>query len=198
MKKGEKMSAEKRKAISERMKGNKLSLGRVITQEAREKIRISNIGKKHNWTDEGRQRFSLAKKGKPAHNKGKPLSEETKKKMIAHPRNTMGKFGKDNPLWKEVKKSILSDTIRALYKYRQWRSDVFTRDNFTCVLCFASKCYVEADHYPKMFSSILKEYNITHVDQALELEQLWDINNGRTLCHGCHNKTKVGRPKITN
>ncbi len=80
--------------------------------------------------------------------------------------------------------------IRNSFRYRQWRSDIFTRDNFTCVLCGKRGGWIEADHYPKKFSDILKENNIKTVEQALLCEELWNINNGRTLCKDCHNKTK--------
>ena len=83
----------------------------------------------------------------------------------------------------------LREQIRSCFKYRQWRSDIFTRDNFTCVICRIRGNYLEADHYPKTFSEILKEYKITIFEEALNCEELWNINNGRTLCKNCHKKT---------
>src|SRR3990167_1806034 len=44
--------------------------------------------------------------------------------------------------------------IRHCFKYRQWRSDVFTRDDYTCVFCGQRGGWLEVDHYPKMFSTI--------------------------------------------
>lgn len=87
--------------------------------------------------------------------------------------------------------------IRSCFEYRQWRSDVFTRDNFACVECNVRSgngvaVYLEADHYPVMFSKIMIEYNIRSLNEALNCEKFWDINNGRTLCKNCHNKTKKG------
>ena len=65
-------------------------------------------------------------------------------------------------------------------------------------MCFIKGSYLEADHHPKMFSIILEEYNIRSIEDALACEELWNINNGRTLCGMCHRGTKKGRPKIKN
>ncbi len=83
----------------------------------------------------------------------------------------------------------LKNQIRTLFEYRQWRSDVFTRDNFTCILCGKRNTYIEADHYPKPFIIIFNEYKIKTLKDALECAELWNINNGRTLCKECHKKT---------
>jgi hypothetical protein len=80
--------------------------------------------------------------------------------------------------------------VRGRPEYRQWRCDVFERDDFTCQFCGVRGTYLEADHYPKMFSTIMDEYEIDSIEKALECEELWNINNGRTLCKACHNTTK--------
>lgn len=100
-----------------------------------------------------------------------------------------GKFGKDHPKWTENKKRPFQKAIRQLFKYVEWRTTIFTRDNFTCVLCNATKVYVEADHFPVRFIDILNKNKIETFDQALACEELWDISNGRTLCKPCHLKT---------
>ena len=114
--------------------------------------------------------------------------------MIGDKNPHYGKFGKAHPCWRNVKKHAFHKLIRELFKYRQWRSDVFTRDDFTCVLCGVRGCYLEADHFPKRFIEIIIEYNIDTLDKAVACEELWNINNGRTLCKNCHNPTK-GRYK---
>ena len=35
----------------------------------------------------------------------------------------------------------------------------------------------------------MEEYQIKTFEQALNCAELWDINNGRTLCKECHKKT---------
>lgn len=66
--------------------------------------------------------------------------------------------------------------FRASLAYREWRTLVFKRDNYKCVICGNAKgCNLEADH--------IKEF-------ALYPELRLDINNGRTLCKSCHKKTE--------
>lgn len=50
-----------------------------LSEESRKKIRKSSTGRFH--TPEAKLKMSLAKKGRPAHNKGKPMSEESKAKL---------------------------------------------------------------------------------------------------------------------
>lgn len=89
----------------------------------------------------------------------------------------------------------IREKIRKMFEYRQWRSDVYTRDNFTCVLCGKRGGDLCADHYPKMFAQILDEYKIQTLEQSRECPELWNINNGRTLCVRCHRKTFTGVAK---
>ena len=103
-------------------------------------------------------------------------------------------WGANNNKWKGGITPI-REKIRHHFKYRQWRSDIFTRDNFTCVLCGVRGVYLEADHYPVMFSTICDEYTIDTVEKAINCDRLWDINNGRTLCRLCHDKTKNGKTR---
>ncbi len=84
--------------------------------------------------------------------------------------------------------------IRNNEKYRIWRKAVFERDDYTCQLCGERGVFLEADHFPKRFSEIFKEFYIKNLDEALNCEKFWNINNGRTLCRRCHDKTK-GRKK---
>ena len=187
------------------------------SEEAKAKMRASHLGKKQ--TDNHKKSISDALK-KSGHRppqvlywKGKHRSPEDKEKMRqAKLRNPMrywlgkerpdmsgdknpnfGKFGPEHSKWVENKKCILDKQIRSSFKYRQWRSDVFTRDNFTCINCGATKIYLEADHYPIMFVEIRDAYNLQTLEQAFECEALWNINNGRTLCKECHKK--IGRRK---
>ncbi len=78
--------------------------------------------------------------------------------------------------------------IRTCFKYRQWRSDVFTRDNFTCKKCNKRGGDIEA-HHVKPVCFIIKENNLKSLEDAESCEELWNINNGQTLCVECHRKT---------
>ncbi len=84
----------------------------------------------------------------------------------------------------------LTKKIRKCFKYRQWRSDVFTRDEFCCVSCWKKWWILQADHI-KLFSVIMNENNISSLEEAECCEELWNINNWQTLCLACHKvKTK--------
>lgn len=75
--------------------------------------------------------------------------------------------------------------IRHSTEYKIWRMEVFKRDDFTCVNCQERGCVLNADHI-KPFSRILEENNLTTFEIALSCQELWDVNNGRTLCEPCH------------
>ncbi len=129
--------------------GHKYNLGRKMSEETKEKIRLSNIGK------------------------------HTPVVIIR---------GENHPNWRGGKTSLILQ-IRGCFKYRQWRSDVFTRDKFSCQECGDHRGHnLNADHI-EPFSFILKNNSITDMNTALQCEKLWDIDNGRTLCEPCHRKT---------
>jgi hypothetical protein len=44
-------------------------------------------------------------------------------------------------------------------------------------------------HYPQSFSSIFQRNKLQSFEEALSCQELWNINNGRTLCIDCHKKT---------
>jgi len=127
-------------------------------------------------------------KGRKAWNKGKiigPMPISVRKKIGV---SNIGKHsGEKCHFWKGGK-SKLSDLIRMSYKYRQWRSDIFTRDDFTCQQC-NQRGFEIHPHHIKTFSAILIENNIQTLDEAIKCEELWNINNGITLCLDCHKKT---------
>ncbi len=82
-------------------------------------------------------------------------------------------------------KKQLCRRIRLLNEYKEWRLQVFGRDNFTCQNCRARGVYFEA-HHIKPFSLILFENNIKNLEEAKMCKELWNIQNGITYCQGCH------------
>ena len=147
-------------------------------------------------------------KGTPAWNKGKKLSKEhIEKLIISHvgvhcspktefkkgiiPWNKGKKFpnkcGKNHHNWKGGI-SPLRNKIYSTFEYRQWRSDVFTRDDYACQECNQEGGNLEAHHIIS-FNTLIRKHEITNVKQALRCSELWNINNGLTLCKKCHRKT---------
>lgn len=168
------------KTIGERkprgfQKGNKLGTlnkGRPRTKEWLENQRKSKLGKHYSPKTEFKK-GQIGRKGIP-NPKAKNLPQAFKKGQRPH--NWKGGI---SPFRMKIRTSI---------EYRRWRSDVFRRDDFTCVLCFKRGGLLNADHFPKLFSEILNKNEITDMPTALVCDELWDINNGRTLCKQCHYK----------
>ena len=71
--------------------------------------------------------------------------------------------------------------IRYSKEAEKWRELVFTRDNWTCQICKIKGGYLEADH--------IKPF-------AFFIELRFNVNNGRTLCRSCHDKTKISYKKM--
>ena len=145
-----------------------------------------NKGKKISFSQAHCDALSKAKEGC----KRRPMTEDERKR---HGLAMVGRYkGADHHFWKGGI-SDLRDLIRHSFKYRQWRSDCFTRDDFTCQECHArsgngKRVDLNVDHI-KLFALILKENNIKSAEDANSCEELWNINNGRTLCVDCHRKT---------
>lgn len=86
---------------------------------------------------------------------------------------------------KEVKR-YLRDCIKSI----GWKKLILERDNYTCQECGQIGGILNIDH-KKPFSLILKENIILTIEQGLQCEELWDINNGRVLCLKCHKQTET-------
>lgn len=130
-------------------------------------------------------------------NKGKdaPWAKENPQIFkIGHTPKLKGKknikmSGENNPSWKGGISS-LNNQIRTCLEYVLWRKEIFERDCFTCINCNHKGGNINADHI-KCFSLIIKENKINTLEEALLCQELWDINNGQTLCIDCHkDKTK--------
>lgn len=128
------------------------------------------LGKKQ--TDETKEKISKALSGRK-------LSEEHKLNM------SLSRRGEKCCAWKGGTTALVKQ-IRKNYKYRQWRDDVFMRDEFTCQEC-GHRGILNA-HHIRSFSIILEEYEITNLEEALLCDELWNINNGITFCEECHEK----------
>lgn len=115
---------------------------------------------------------------------GKKHSEETKKRIgkwgkgKKHTQNSkdkisLSKKGERNYFWKGGL-TDLNKRIRNSREYKNWRKEVFERDDYRCVLCGKRGIYIQADH--------IKPF-------ALFQELRFVLDNGRTLCVDCHRQT---------
>lgn len=143
------MTEEMRRKMSERFSGEgNPFFGKAHSERSRRKIVEKNTGLKRGpHSLEHRRKISEANKGptNPAYIDGK--SKERQGKRMEE-----------------------MDGVA----YREWRKQVFTRDNYTCQDCGARGVTLHADH--------VKPWR-THP------ECRYEVSNGRTLCVPCHRKT---------
>ena len=98
--------------------------------------------------------------------------------------------------------SLLKLKIRNTTKYLNWRIAVLNRDNFRCKICHTSvkdnKSLRLEVHHAKTFNDIYKENSVSTVEQALACEELWNMNNGFSICYSCHKDIEKLRTKLRN
>ena len=128
------------------------------------KVGVWNKGKK--WSKDIKEKISKNRKGITSWNKGKPAPWTSKRNKI----DNCLRRGEKHWHWKggigtERHKEM------ARQEYKQWRSDVFKRDNWTCQTCQARGVYLEAHHIKPW-----AEYP----------ELRYETSNGVTLCLPCH------------
>lgn len=84
--------------------------------------------------------------------------------------------GENNHFWKGGINGE-NDTVRHRREYKNWRTLVYKRDNYTCQCCGKSG----------------GRLNSHHVYPFADYEDLrFDVDNGITLCEDCHDSTKDG------
>ena len=92
---------------------------------------------------------------------------------------------KQHPSWIDGRTSY-TIKLRNSNEYKQWRSQVYERDNWTCQTCGKRGSITLNAHHIIPFAQLLKT----------EFEYLiFDVSNGVTLCEECHNLTKKGAGK---
>ena len=75
--------------------------------------------------------------------------------------------------------------LRQTSEYKNWRYLVYKRDNWICQECGKNSHHLNA-HHIELLSELLKRYNIKNVQEAIKCKELWNIENGITLCKNCH------------
>ena len=119
-------------------------------------------------------------------NKGKTWDEKVRKKIS---RALVGKLvGSRNPSWKGGITSF-TQKLKRLTEYKYWFSNVLKRDKFTCRKCIQYNPGPITAHHLKSLSYLLRISNPQTLQEAKELKELWDLNNGVTLCRPCHKLT---------
>jgi len=190
MKKGSKMTLEQVKRVSDGHKGQTAwNKNLKMSKEFCEKIRKANL--------EGRCGMRYKKHSIETKNK---MSNSNKTKLLWQNKDyceTMSKshrdkmIGKDNPAYIDGRTPLVIK-VRHCWKYRLWITSIFKRDNYICQDCETRGGKLEA-HHVKAFSKIWTDNKITNYKEALKCEELWDLDNGLTLCKECHKKINTRR-----
>lgn len=124
--------------------------------------------------------MGVAKKGKP---QGELFTKVhlVPKGNIPWNKGLRGFMGGDKHWnWQNGKTNELK-ILRNSLQYKEWRKSVFERDNYTCQEC----------------GQVGGNLNADHVKQFAHFANLrFNLNNGRTLCVGCHRKTSTYGNKV--
>lgn len=170
---GRNLTLSERRNISVKLTGIKRS------SETRAKISLARTGRRH--SQETRDKISKSNFGKKH-----PHREETKRRLSEIGKTKCGPLSSN---W-QGGKTPLGLAVRTSSAYKEWRTSVFRRDNYTCQGCGVRGETLNVDHI-KPFSLIMKENCVKTVDEALACVELWDTINGRTLCFPCHRNTET-------
>lgn len=180
------VTVETRQKISNSKKGKKLK------EETKQKMSQVRIGKKlPPFTQSHKDNISKSKMGSVPWNKGKVGVQQSTRKG----KRNIVLMGNKNPAWKGGITAIQL-SIRKMPEYKEWRKKVFERDNYVCKSCGYSEGHIiEADHIVPL-SWIVFNNKITNIQEASQCQELWDIENGETLCSRCHKLTPTWGKKF--
>lgn len=129
-----------------------------------------------------------AKEFKDCLNCGTKISITTK--LVCRPCFPEYYIGDKKSSWRGGLTSI-NKMVRNSDQMAIWRNAIFERDDYTCQICGERGNKLNADHHPMSLSEIIITYNIKGLKDARNCPQIWDTNNGRTLCVPCHKTTET-------
>lgn len=166
-------------------------LGKQQSEDAKERIRLGNIGKhsiKH--TDETKAKISAAgklRKGLPSLFKGKTYEEIG--------RGPSPLLGRDRP--QEERDKISASHLARFGSLApsgdrdgplagRWKLKVKERDNYAC-----QHCFIKQNEIVKTGNNVTDYLNAHHIKSWKEFPELrFDVANGITLCWPCHLKVE--------
>ena len=185
----EKRYAESKKEFSKRKYccracADRAKIGRITSEDTKAKLRLLAMGRKNSEASKEKVRGANSyrwKGGKPKCIEcGKTLASVYASKCIqCHKKNAIGE---NHPHWKGGI-TPLKTKIRNSQEMTNWRISVFTRDDYTCLVCGKRGCELQAHHIVPFA-----------VDESLR----FDINNGQTLCKQCHRAVHRGKNSLKN
>lgn len=145
----------------------------------KEKMQEVLYSKRKPTTEKTKQKLYLANKGrKPTPESLKKMSETKKAKGLKGEKHWAWKGGKGGPLL----------AFRRTVEINEWRRAVYERDNYTCQECGQVGGKLNADHIIPLFKLAI-DLNLDTLEKVRTSPEVLDINNGKTLCRDCHEKT---------
>lgn len=164
--------------------------GKPISEKKRQALSKNVVVARAHITEESRRKQAETRKaGKyPAWNKGQPMREETRQKLIAQRADPEYRLmmserfmGEKSPSWKGgIKPEHSARLDRA--EWRRLRQEIYERDNWTCQDC-GCRCLniSDAKKHPKR--KIQCHHVVRRRDGGLDVP-----SNLVTLCMSCHHK----------
>ncbi len=159
--------------------------GRVKSADHCRRISLSKIGVPR--SPETIEKMRKAAFGKARHMQ--PHSEATKAKLRAY-------RGPHTSNWRGGT-TALQNLVRGSARFRAWRLAIYRRDGWRCTQCGKKGGWNKSEkHYERLHADhirplalLLYEHRISTSLAADRCDNLWDVDNGRTLCAVCHAKT---------
>lgn len=133
-------------------------------------------------SEESRRKMSEAAKLRASNRIGKKHSEESRR-LISERTRELTKRGEDHYNYSHGN-SQRNLNARRTPEYKAWRLAVFQRDKFTCQKCGSDKGGDLRAHHLKPFCDFP--------------ELRFDVENGITLCHVCHELEHFKADSIRN
>ncbi len=169
-------------------KGLSPQLGKILSQETKDKIRQKHLGikmsiesseKKRQWMLKnnpfrGKKHSEKSKEKQREKMKGRKLTLEHRNKIIQNLISGDVK-GEKSHGWRGGI-SPVNARLRSTKEYISWNRRVKERDDYTCLWCGLKSKSNHADH----IKSFIEFPELRH-----------SLDNGRTLCAKCHRKTET-------
>jgi len=117
-------------------------------------------------SEETKKKLSIAGKGKNTWTKGLKFGP-----MVLEHRKKIGQAQLGNKHWNwQGGRSSINEIIRHSFEYKQWRTNVFQRDEFICQICDTKGGELRGNHIKKF---------------ADYPELRFELTNGITICKSC-------------
>ena len=169
---------------SQKAMGNTHCKGRIITPELKEKLRISNLGKKHKFSPRPSRRGKLTWNAGtrkifsficPICDKSFQVPNQENRKFCSTKCFQVFNRGENNYRWIKDRTKLIKREKRDDSAYKEWRRCVFIRDKFKCKIAMGCFGKITAHHILRW-----KDYP----------QFRYKLTNGIILCYFHHPRTR--------